>query len=59
MAALVSPADEMKALLPRCVSGGSVGMEKGEKPLLPHCWQWQAEETGRIVSMCQAALLLL
>lgn len=34
-------------------------MEKGGRVLLPHYWQWQGEEMGRILSTCQAALLLL
>lgn len=55
MAAFISLADEMRAILPRCTSVRSGGERGGEAPPTS-LLEWQAGETGMLVSTCQAAL---
>lgn len=54
MAAFILLTDEMRAILPRCMSVGSVGMRGGEAPPTS-LLKWQAGEMGTLISTCQCS----
>lgn len=59
MAAFTLLEDETKAHLAKVYICRKHGTGGGGRVLLAHYWQRQGEEMGRILSTCQAALLLL